>query len=284
MKVLVTGGAGLIGSSLCEKLLEENEVICVDNFTSGLSENLQKCLTYRNFTLLDLDITKDILYIDVDQIYNLASPSSPNHFKSNSIETISSNTIGTMNVLNLALKQKIPVVHLSTVRVLENCNTFSDNSCYVEGKRCSETICYEYRKIGVDVKVVRLFNVYGKRMRKDDSRVIPQFIRNALLNEPLVIYGTGNQKDCFCYVDDITDILIDTIYKNITVPISIGTDEMITIKELANIIITETKSISSIQYIDVPDCDRAHFSMDYKIHSPIISGIRKIIEHKKNII
>jgi UDP-glucuronate decarboxylase len=250
MRILVTGGAGLIGSHLCELLLEnDHEVVCADNFKTSSIDNIKTCLKNRNFNLLDLDVIGGKFYIQVDQIYNLASPTAPGHFKLDPIGTIKANVIGTINVLELAKQQKVPVVHVSTMRVLENTNTFDSSACYVEGKRCAETICYEYKKLGVDVKVCRLFNIYGERMRLDDSRVLPQFILKALRNESLPVLNHGMQKDSFCYVKDIVDALIKMMDTNYEYPITLGSRDFISIKDLAASIIDITNSDSQIEFI-----------------------------------
>jgi UDP-glucuronate decarboxylase len=256
MKILVTGGAGLIGSHLCELLLENNhEVVCADNFKTGLWANLSGILNNPNFTTLDFDITTDILNFEIHQVYNLASPTAPGHFRQDPIGTIKANVVGTINVLNFAKRRKIPVVHVSTIRVLENTNTFDSSACYVESKKCSETICYEYKKnYDMDIKVCRLFNIYGERMRLDDSRVLPQFIMKALRNESLPVSNNGLQTDSFCYVKDIVKGLIKLMDEKFEYPITLGSREMISIKDLAELIINITNSNSKLEFIrDCPD-------------------------------
>ena len=250
MKVLVTGGAGLIGSNLCKLLLEQgNEVICIDNFKPGVVQNIEGCLSNTNFKLLEYDISNCIPKVEVDLIYNLASPTAPGHFKESPIATIKANVMGTMNILELALIRKIPVVHISSIRTLEPSNTFTSSACYIESKRCSETICFEYLNNGVNVNVVRLFNVYGEGMRLDDSRVIPNFILKALKNETLDIFG-GSQVDSFCYVTDIVLALIEISKMNLNTPINIGSGKFISINDLAKLIINITKSSSKLNIIE----------------------------------
>ena len=250
MRILVTGGAGLIGSHLCELLLEnDNEVVCADNLQTGSIENLKNCLKNRKFQNLSFNTISSNFYIKIDQIYNLASPAAPGHFKLDPLGTIKSNVVGTINVLELAKNQKIPILHVSTMRTLENTYTWDSSACYIEGKRCAETICYEYKKLGVDVKVCRLFNIYGERMRLDDSRVLPQFIIKALKNEPLKVLNNGLQKDSFCYVKDIIKALILLMNSEIDSPITLGSRELISIKDLAELVIRITNSKSQIEFI-----------------------------------
>ena len=251
MNILVTGGAGLIGSHLCELLLNNDHVVfCADNFKTSSADNIKTCLKNRNFNLLDQDVIYSKFYIQIDQIYNLASPTAPGHFKLDPLGTIRANVLGTINVLELAKQQRVPVVHVSTMRVLENTNTFDSSACYVEGKRCAETICYEYQnKYNLDIKVCRLFNIYGERMRLDDSRVLPQFIMKALRNESLPLSNHGTQKDSFCYVKDIINGLIKLMDVKLDYPITLGSREFISIKDLAASIIDITNSKSQIEFI-----------------------------------
>lgn len=285
-KILITGGAGLIGSNLCEYLLNQsnnNEIICVDNFNTGTLNNIKHLQDNINFRCYEYDITRPLPDIKINQIYNLASPTGAGHFKLRPIETIKANVNGTINVLNIAKKLNIPIVHTSTVRTLENNTTYNDNACYAESKRCSETICYEYQKQGVNVKVVRLFNVYGENMRIDDSRVIPTFIRNAIKNETITVLGDGNQKDSFCYVDDIVIGLTKLMNIELKQPINMGSNEFISIKDLAELIIKITNSKSLIEYKQSDDIkDRLNINIDNNLidWKPMINledGIKKII-------
>jgi UDP-glucuronate decarboxylase len=288
MKILVTGGAGLIGSYLCEKLLENNHrVLCVDNFKTGSLENLETCMTFQKFSLLDFDIVDWAYSGLVDQIYNLASPTAPGHFKEYPIGTIKANVTGTINVLEFAKHQNIPVVHVSTMRVLENTNTFDSNACYVEGKRVAETICYEYKKnYNMNIKVCRLFNIYGERMRLDDSRVLPQFIIKALKNEPLKVLNNGLQKDSFCYVNDIIVGLIKLMDVELEYPITLGSREMVSIRDLAELIINVTNSKSEIKFIkDYPDkiFDRSNIIInnlrDWEPETKLETGIKYMYDY-----
>jgi UDP-glucuronate decarboxylase len=287
MRTLVTGGAGLIGSHLCELLLENNhEVVCADNFETGSIENLKTCLKNSKFNLLDLDVIDGKFYIQVDQIYNLASPTAPGHFKLDPIGTIKANVIGTINVLELAKQQKIPVVHISTMRVLENTNTFNSSACYVEGKRCAETVCYEYKKsYNVDVKVCRLFNVYGERMRLDDSRVLPQFVIKALKNESLPVLHNGLQKDSFCYVKDIIVALTKLMDLKLDNPITLGSREMISIADLAASIIEISNSDSKIESISSKDfiVDRSNIIInnlkDWEPETNLNIGLKHMVNY-----
>jgi UDP-glucuronate decarboxylase len=248
MRILVTGGAGLIGSHLCESLVKSgNEVICLDNFQIGRLENIKHLKNFSNFHVKKFDITNK-LKIDADLIYNLASPTAPGHFMLDPIATFRSNIDGTINVLDLAKSQKIPVIHISSIRALENSNTFNNGACYIESKRGSETICYEYKKEGLDVKVIRLFNVYGEGMRTDDSRVIPQFVIKGLKNETLDVLG-GLQRDSFCYVKDIVKALITISNIDLETPVNIGSKNFVTILQLAKLIISVINSKSNLNII-----------------------------------
>lgn len=250
MRILVTGGAGLIGSHLCQLLLDEgNYVVCIDNLKTGSLDNIHKYVNNPNFIMVNADIIDGIPNLKIDQIYNLASPTAPGHFRIDPISTITTNVVGTINILELAKKQNIPVVHVSSIRTLENNNTFDSNACYIESKRCSETICYEYKKMGVDVKVARLFNVYGEGMKYNDSRVIPQFTLKAINDIDLDIFGDGSQIDSFCYVQDIIIGLKKLMGIKVDTAINMGSREFVPIISLAKMIIDITKSKAKINFI-----------------------------------
>jgi len=289
MRILVTGGAGLIGSNLCKSLLlDEHHVFCVDNFTSGTFNNIESYIDNDRFTLLNLNTVDKIPDFKIDQIYNLASPTAPGHFKADPISTITSNIIGTINLLKEAHIQNIKVVHVSSIRTMERNDTFNDNACYIESKRCSETICYEYRKLGVDVKVARLFNVYGSNMVSDDSRVIPHFIRTALNGNDITIFGDGSQMDSFCYVDDIVEGLKTLMNLDISV-VNLGSKEFISIFDLANLIIKITNSRSKV--VMIKNTEKCNTREKITINhidgwEPSISlstGLNKYIESMKKI-
>jgi UDP-glucuronate decarboxylase len=216
-RVLIAGGAGFIGSHLCARLLEaDHEVLCVDNFHTGLRDNVAQLMDHPAFTLREHDITVPIT-VEVDCIYNLACPASPVHYQSDPVRTIRSNVHGTMNLLELAKTRGArylqastsevygdPTVHPQPESYWGNVNPIGPRSCYDEGKRCAETLCFDYhRQYGLDIRVARIFNTYGPRMRPDDGRVVSNFIVQALAGEPLTLYGDGRQTRSFCYVDDL---------------------------------------------------------------------------------
>jgi len=271
-RILVTGGAGFIGSHLCERLLAQgNQVICLDNFHTGRKENLSNLLQNSNFELIRHDIT-DPIKLEVDQIYNLACPASPVHYQSNAIKTIKTNVLGMLNMLGLAKRTKARILQASTSEVygdpLEhpqketywgNVNPIGLRSCYDEGKRVAETLCFDYyRNHKVDIRVIRIFNTYGPRMIPDDGRVVSNFIVQALRQKPITIYGDGNQTRSFCYVDDLVDGIIRMMENDSLVgPLNLGNDGEFTVKELAEKVIQLTASSSEIVHKELPSDDPA---------------------------
>ncbi|HPY81681.1 MAG TPA: SDR family oxidoreductase, partial [Bacteroidales bacterium] len=264
-KILVTGGAGFLGSHLCEKLLNEgNEVICLDNYFTGRKSNIIHLVDNHYFELIRHDIASPF-FIEVDEIYNLACPASPIHYQYNPIKTIKTSVMGVINMLGLAkrIKAKIlqastsevygdPVVHPQSEEYWGNVNPIGIRSCYDEGKRCAETLCFDYhRQNNVRIKVIRIFNTYGPRMHPNDGRVISNFIVQALKGEDITIYGSGEQTRSFCYVDDMIDGLIAMMNTtdDIIGPINIGNPDEFTIKQLAEIIIELTNSKSKIIHL-----------------------------------
>lgn len=255
VRVLVTGGAGFIGSHLCERLLaERNEVICLDNFFTGARRNVVHLLDDKNFELLRHDITEPIL-LEVDQIYNLACPASPVHYQYNPVKTVKTNVMGTINMLGLAKRVRARILQASTSEVYGDpevhpqtedywgrVNCTGVRACYDEGKRVAETLMMDYhRQNGVDTRIVRIFNTYGPRMHEDDGRVVSNFIVQALRGEELTIYGTGEQTRAFCYVDDLVEGLIRLMnveagaHANVNVhePVNIGNPGEFTMRQLA---------------------------------------------------
>jgi UDP-glucuronate decarboxylase len=267
-RILVTGGAGFVGSHLCKKLLNMgNEVICLDNFFSGKKENIIPFLNNKKFTLLNQDII-DPFAIYVDQIYNLACPASPIYYQKDPIYTVKTNVLGAVNVLNIAKRLNIPILQASTSEVYGdpimhpqketywgNVNPIGPRSCYDEGKRCVETLFYNYRQqYNINTKIVRIFNTYGPNMRTDDGRVISNFIIQALKNKDITIYGDGKQTRSFCYIDDLINGLVKmmNIIPKITGPINLGNSSEFTILNLAKKIIHLTNSNSKLKFIDLP--------------------------------
>ncbi|MBR1680254.1 SDR family oxidoreductase, partial [bacterium] len=261
--ILVTGGAGFIGSHLCEKLLNEgNIVICLDNFFTGSRKNIEHLTDSKNFELIRHDITEPIR-LEVDQIYNLACPASPVHYQYNPIKTIKTSVLGITNMLGLAKRVKARILQASTSEVYGdplvhpqreeywgNVNTIGIRSCYDEGKRVAETLMMDYhRQNNVDTRIIRIFNTYGPKMAENDGRVVSNFIVQALNNENITIYGDGSQTRSFCYVDDLVRGMVSLMNTdNYFEPVNIGNDGEFTIKELAELVIELTNSNSKIVY------------------------------------
>ena len=252
MRILVTGGAGFIGSHLCERLLEAgNEVICLDNFFTGRRENILSLLDNHRFELLRHDVIEPIL-LEVDQIYNLACPASPVHYQYNPVKTVKTNVMGTINMLGLAKRVRArilqastsevygdPLEHPQTEKYWGNVNPIGLRSCYDEGKRLAETLMMDYhRQSKVDIRIARIFNTYGPRMLEDDGRVVSNFVVQALRDEDLTIYGKGDQTRSFCYVDDLVEGLIRLMNADgLNDPVNLGNPGEFTIKELAEQVI-----------------------------------------------
>jgi len=267
-KILVTGGAGFLGSNLCEKLIDMgNHVICLDNFLTGDYTNVQHLETSNNFEIIEHDIVNPIK-LTVDQIYNLACPASPIHYQRNSFETIQTNVLGTINVLELAKENNALILQASTSEVygdpLEhpqsesyfgNVNINGPRSCYDEGKRCAETLFLEYsKKYNIQTKIIRIFNTYGPKMSINDGRVVSNFITQALTSKPLTVNGDGLITRSFCFVDDLINGMVKLMNttNNIPSPVNMGNPNEITILELANTIINITNSKSYISFNQVP--------------------------------
>jgi UDP-glucuronate decarboxylase len=261
-RILVTGGAGFLGSHLCERLLQEGaNVICVDNFFTGSRLNVEHLLPNSNFELIRHDVTFP-LYLEVDEIYNLACPASPIHYQHDPVQTTKTSVHGAINMLGLAkrVKAKIlqastsevygdPVVHPQVEEYWGNVNPIGPRSCYDEGKRCAETLFFDYwRQHKLEIKVARIFNTYGPRMHPNDGRVVSNFVVQALLGRDITVYGEGNQTRSFCYVDDLIDGLIRLMgtSSEVTGPINIGNPNEFTIRELAESVIKLTGSESRI--------------------------------------
>ena len=270
-RVLVTGGAGFLGSFLCERLLKDGcDVVCVDNFYTGTKRNIIHLLENPYFELIRHDITFP-LYLEVDEIYNLACPASPIHYQNDPVQTTKVNVHGSINMLGLAkrLKARIlqastsevygdPSIHPQTEDYWGNVNCIGIRSCYDEGKRCAETLFFDYhRQHKLDIRIVRIFNTYGPRMHPNDGRVVSNFILQAINNRDITVFGEGSQTRSFCYVDDLIDGLIRMMNgpDNFTGPVNIGNPNEFSILELAEKVITMTGSTSKIVYRPLPQDD-----------------------------
>lgn len=270
-RILVTGGAGFLGSHLCERLLQEGaNVICVDNFFTGSRLNVEHLLRDSNFELIRHDVTFP-LYLEVDEIYNLACPASPIHYQHDPVQTTKTSVHGAINMLGLAkrVKAKIlqastsevygdPAVHPQTEEYWGNVNPIGPRSCYDEGKRCAETLFFDYwRQHKLEIKVARIFNTYGPRMHPNDGRVVSNFVVQALLGRDITIYGEGDQTRSFCYVDDLIDGLVRLMGTSpeVTGPINIGNPNEFTIRELAESVIQLTGSRSRLVNRPLPEDD-----------------------------
>jgi len=269
--VLVTGGAGFLGSHLCERLLDEgHEVLCVDSFYTGSRSHIAHLLDNARFDLLRHDVTLP-LYVEVDEIYNLACPASPVHYQYDPVQTTKTSVHGAINMLGLAKRMKCKVFQASTSEVYGdpsqhpqteeywgNVNPIGPRSCYDEGKRCAETLFFDYRRQhGLRIKVARIFNTYGPRMRPDDGRVVSNFIVQALKRQPLTIYGDGNQTRSFCYVDDMVEgfIRLMATQDDFTGPVNLGNPGEFTMRELADKVLELTGSRSRIVHQPLPTDD-----------------------------
>jgi UDP-glucuronate decarboxylase len=303
MRILVTGGAGFLGSHLCERLLEEgNEVLCLDNFFTGRKKNVEHLMNNPYFELIRHDVTLPIL-LEVDRIYHLACPASPIHYQYNAIKTIKANVLGTINMLGMAKRVKARILFASTSEVYGdptvhpqkedywgNVNTIGIRSCYDEGKRVAETLMMDYhRQNNVDIKIVRIFNTYGPRMLPNDGRVVSNFIIQALKGEDITVYGKGSQTRSFCFVDDLVDGMIRMMDREDFIgPVNLGNPEEYTILEFAQKIIAMTGSKSKISYKPLPsddpqqrqpDITLAGQKLGWKPAVSVTEGLQKTIDY-----
>ena len=269
--ILVTGGAGFLGSHLCDRLLEDgHDVICVDNFFTGRKQNVEHLIGHPRFELMRHDVTLP-LYLEVDEVYNLACPASPVHYGHDPIQTTKTSVLGALNMLGLAKRLKCRIFQASTSEVYGdpsqhpqpegywgNVNPIGPRACYDEGKRCAETLFFDYhRQHGIEVKVARIFNTYGPRMAPDDGRVVSNFIVHALKGQPITIYGDGAQTRSFCYVDDLIEGFVRLMESPVELigPVNLGNPGEFTIRELAELVLELTGSKSKLAYLPLPQDD-----------------------------
>ena len=269
-RIIITGGAGFIGSHLCSRLVNlGHKIICIDNLFTGSLQNIKHLENYSNFEFINHDIIKPIYLNNIDEIYNLACPASPIHYNINPIKTVKTCTLGVINMLGLAKKNKSkilqastsevygdPEIHPQTENYFGNVNPIGPRSCYDEGKRCSETLFMDYhREHNLKIKIIRIFNTYGPNMRSDDGRVISNFIVQALKNEKITLYGDGSQTRSFCYVDDLINGMILLMDSNYKYPMNIGNSKEYAIKDLANLIRELINPNLLFEYRTLPEDD-----------------------------
>jgi len=306
MRILVTGGAGFIGSHLCERLLEAgHDVLCLDNFFTGRRVNIINLLENPHFEMIRHDVIEPIL-LEVDQIYNLACPASPIHYQYNPVKTVKTSVMGMINMLGLAKRVRARILQASTSEVYGdplmhpqreeywgNVNPIGLRSCYDEGKRIAETLMMDYhRQNKVDTRIARIFNTYGPRMLEDDGRVVSNFIVQALRGEPLTLYGAGDQTRSFCYVDDLVEALIRLMnVADVHDPVNLGNPGEFTIKQLAEEVVRICGSKSGVRYLPLPEDDpkqrqpdisRAQALLDWNPTIPLNEGLTKTVADFKD--
>ena len=306
-KILVTGGAGFLGSHLCERLVkEEHHVLCVDNYFTGSKKNIEHLLNFKNFEIIRQDICFP-LYVEVDEIYNLACPASPKAYQHDPIQTMKTNVLGAYNLLGLAKRTGArilqastseiygdPKVHPQTEEYWGNVNPIGIRSCYDEGKRAAETLFVDYHRVhGVQSKIVRIFNTYGPKMAVNDGRVVSNFIVQALQNNPITIYGDGLQTRSFCYVDDMIEGLIKMMASDLTGPINLGNPSEITVTDLAMQVLEITGSNSVLVQKNLPsddpiqrkpDITKARKQLKWEPMTSLYIGLDKTVNYFKEVL
>ncbi len=308
-RILVTGGAGFLGSHLCERLVRQgHDVVCLDNFFTSQKSNIDHLLGLRNFELIRHDVTEPIM-LEVDEIFNLACPAAPGHYQYNPIKTTKTSVIGAINVLGLAKRVRAKVLHASTSEVYGdpdvhpqpesyrgNVNPIGPRACYDEGKRCAETLMFDYhRQNRVNIRVIRIFNTYGPRMHPYDGRVVSNFIRQAIAGEPITLYGDGSQTRSFCFVDDLIDGMLAMMAApdDFVGPVNLGNPGEFTIRELAEQVVREVGGRSSIvQARELPpddpkqrkpDITLARTRLGWEPKVTLAEGLRKTVAYFRSI-
>jgi len=308
-RILITGGAGFLGSHLCDRLVSEgHDILCLDNFFTGNKMNISHLLGKSNFELIRHDIVQPI-FLEVDEIYNLACPASPIHYQYNPVKTVKTSVMGAINMLGLAKRVKAKILQASTSEIYGNpsihpqkedywgnVNTIGPRSCYDEGKRCAETLFFDYhRQNNVNIRVARIFNTYGPRMHPNDGRVVSNFIVQALRREKITVYGDGTQTRSFCYVDDLIDGLIKYMNSDddFTGPVNLGNPKELSIFKLAEMIVEMTGSISRIVFKPLPTDDPIQRQPDISLAKGLLKwepkidiheGLNKTIEYFKKVL
>jgi UDP-glucuronate decarboxylase len=304
--ILIAGGCGFIGSNLCIHLLNDHKIICVDNLYSGKIENVKSCFEHDHFQFINHNIIDPLdLDCEIDEIYHLACPASPPTYQKDPVYTLKTNFIGTMNLLELAKKKSAKILLASTSEIYGepqlspqsesyrgNVNTIGIRSCYDEGKRIAETLFMDYHKqYNIETRIVRIFNTYGPRMDRHDGRVVTNFIRQILDNEPITLYGDGSQTRSFQYIDDLLDGLVKLMDTDYNYPINIGNPNEITVKQLASILIEITDSTTNLVYKPLPLDDPTNRNPDISLAKNILNwepridlktGLLKTIHHLQN--
>ncbi len=305
---LVTGGAGFLGSHLCDRLIADgHEVLCLDNFYTGAKDNIRHLLDHKRFELIRHDVCLP-LYVEVDRIFNLACPASPIHYQNDPIATTKTSVLGAINMLGLAKRRRARILQASTSEVYGdptvhpqpeaywgNVNPIGPRACYDEGKRCAETLFFDYhQQAAVDIRVARIFNTYGPRMHPNDGRVISNFIVQALKGEPITLYGDGSQSRAFCYVDDLIEGLVRMMAQDVEIgPLNLGNPAEFTIRELAETVLRLTGSRSGLVFSPLPQDDpaqrqpdiaKARATLDWEPSVSLEDGLKETISYFRKVL